>query len=196
MAGVYPLRDKTNRRKSDERNAREDLSMAATLAVWGFLLFVWFPRYADLSAAWAFPFQVIGTVCYVFAVVGGAVGLSRVSKSELIKHCLLGLALAIGAIGVHILAERINEHRFIEVVLKLIVLVTMCTAILIIGVGAGRVTTKQGSTVVSPPAGKTAPADRTRNEQVVGLLIAVFSLVAAVLSLADEFSAVLGIGKR
>ena len=185
---------KTNSKKSKAKAKTnsfkprgQDLSVAIGLLIVG-IMFFYFPNYASISTPWSWIFYMMAYVLYFLSLVGTVTGLSKLVKnSEFVKFT--GIAFIFGAITflLHKWSQSSNMFSWFTLLLKLLALSSAIFTTLAISVGLPFIwdvnpETEQKRNLNDRDSEKETPR-KSRFEQIVSVVIAVITLLTALVPL-------------
>lgn len=181
--------DKEEQPKQSEDTPGKYLSISAGLVVCGILIY-YFPLYAGISGGWVWFFRVPSYILYILGFLGALVGLNEIKKNKFTGY--LAGAIFLGGIAylLHWITTQFNVPA-LNLILRIVGLVVICIAALLFFYGLPNLfpsrpkeTTSTGG---SRSSSKSAFAGKTTFENVVRILVALTSLIAALIPLISKW---------
>lgn len=151
---------------------RDDLAAAGGFFTMGLYL-SYFPIDAHLPALQGL-FQFLAYCCYAIGFLGGMFGLSKLSRNQFFETFGIGAFLAVVAYGLHWAANALQWMPIVPIILRLLL-------IPFIGFAGYGVVRGISYLLMREEAEPGQLKENLKPEHVVGIIIAILSLVAAVI---------------
>lgn len=167
----------------------QDIAIATGFWFTGLIFYFFAPGYLEANGFWTRVLEGLSYLSYAIALMGLLLGIERLTKKEVFQS--VGVPVFIGGVGyvIHVAAEN-APYFWMKTALKILVLFLVLMTLMALAMGVGQLfiprergPIEEGSTTERPAEGKS----RTPKEQLIGVVVAIATLITAVIQFAERW---------